>query len=386
MIFGGIFSLILLLGMLIPINAVHIVQPISVSANDITSHYVYGEVRGSGVYGYTTNYVCNGGAKEVEHAVQNGWHITAKNLTYAYGILWYECWDTDDGDYYGWIDTNYISIYSNNGNSYNDDDDDGGSGSFTATIYSVDNRKGEVAGSSVCSYTTDYVAYGGSKTVVRSSDRLKNGWHITAKNKCSSYGITWYECWDTDDGDYYGWIDSNYLTFYSTATAAPVQTSVVVKTVTVTVTQPAKTVTVTQPAQTVIETVLVTETTEETVTETVTETTDAVAALNFDDNDNNNITSRSSRSSSSTNGGMDNNLLLILIAVAIFLIIIVAVLIILLMARKMQGSRSIGRVQENFDAPQQPQHPSQLFCTNCGASRTSQDGIFCKKCGHRYEN
>jgi flagellar basal body-associated protein FliL len=83
---------------------------------------------------------------------------------------------------------------------------------------------------------------------------------------------------------------------------------------------------------------------------------------------------------------MDNNLLLILIAVAIFLIIIVAVLIILLMARKMQGSKSIGTVQENFAAPQQPQHPSQLFCTNCGASRSSTDGAFCKKCGHRYES
>ncbi len=27
-------------------------------------------------------------------------------------------------------------------------------------------------------------------------------------------GITWYELYDTDDGDYYGWVDGNYINFY----------------------------------------------------------------------------------------------------------------------------------------------------------------------------
>jgi hypothetical protein len=217
-----------------------------------------------------------------------------------------------------------------------------------ATVSDVDSRNGEISGSGVCSYTTNYVAKGGPKNTVRSGDRLTNGLHITAKKTCSSHGTTWYECWDTDNGDYYGWIDANNLTFYATTTEAPAVTAAEEETIL--------------------------------TTETVAPASAAGGIFDFGDN---NI-DRSS--SSSTNSGMDNNLLLILIAVAIFLIIIVAVLIILLMARKMQGSRSIGRVQENFDAPQQPQHPSQLFCTNCGASRTSQDGIFCKKCGHRYEN
>ena len=31
---------------------------------------------------------------------------------------------------------------------------------------------------------------------------------------CYNYGITWYELWDSDDGDYYGWVDENYIDFY----------------------------------------------------------------------------------------------------------------------------------------------------------------------------
>jgi len=66
---------------------------------------------GGSVNGLTTSYVCNGGSYAVKHHVQNTWHITAKNVCYSYGITWYECWDTDDGDYYGWIDSTYIDFY-----------------------------------------------------------------------------------------------------------------------------------------------------------------------------------------------------------------------------------------------------------------------------------
>ena len=109
---SSLLSLLLLLGLVFSMqNAVPVLQSLTVAANDITSHPAKGEVSGNGVYGYTTDYVCNGGPMQEEHAVQNGWHITAKNTYYAYGILWYECWDTDDGDYYGWIDANYLSFY-----------------------------------------------------------------------------------------------------------------------------------------------------------------------------------------------------------------------------------------------------------------------------------
>lgn len=76
-------------------------------------------------------------------------------------------------------------------------------------------QKGQIAiydGSTVAGYSTSYVCEGGACTKVRES--LGNQWHVTAKNKCFNYGVEWYELWDTDDGDYYGWVDANYIKFY----------------------------------------------------------------------------------------------------------------------------------------------------------------------------
>ncbi|MBQ8825272.1 MAG: hypothetical protein IJZ64_08625 [Ruminococcus sp.] len=157
-----------------------------------------GEIDGNGVYGYTTDYVAYGGKKKTQHKVQDTWHITAKNKCSSYGITWYECWDSDDGDYYGWIDEDYLSFYSNN----------------KVSTASITPKKGEVSGKGVYGYTTDYVVNGGKK---KTQHKVENTWHITAKTQCVSYGITWYECWDSDDGDYYGWIDSKYLSFYSSS-------------------------------------------------------------------------------------------------------------------------------------------------------------------------
>ena len=42
---------------------------------------------------------------------------------------------------------------------------------------------------------------------------LQNGWSVKAVNYCVSKGITWYELYDADDGDYYGWIDSDFIDF-----------------------------------------------------------------------------------------------------------------------------------------------------------------------------
>ena len=84
----------------------------------------------------------------------------------------------------------------------------------TITVIPVD-QKGQIAiydGSKVAGFTTSYVVDGGACTKVRES--LGNQWHVTAKNKCFNYGVEWYELWDTDDGDYYGWVDSNYISFY----------------------------------------------------------------------------------------------------------------------------------------------------------------------------
>ncbi len=67
-------------------------------------------------------------------------------------------------------------------------------------------------GGVVAGYMTDYVVNGGACGMVRQS--LGDTWHITAKNSCYNYGTNWYELWDSDDGDYYGWVDENYIDFY----------------------------------------------------------------------------------------------------------------------------------------------------------------------------
>jgi len=78
----------------------------------------------------------------------------------------------------------------------------------------VDNMKGQINchDGTVAGFTTDYVVNGGAAQKVRNS--LGDTWHVTAKNACDNYGVTWYELWDSDDGDYYGWVDSNYIDFY----------------------------------------------------------------------------------------------------------------------------------------------------------------------------
>lgn len=78
----------------------------------------------------------------------------------------------------------------------------------------VSGMKGQINchGGTVAGFTTDYVVNGGAVGTVRNS--LGHTWHVTAKNQCYNYGITWYELWDSDDGDYYGWVDSNYIDFY----------------------------------------------------------------------------------------------------------------------------------------------------------------------------
>lgn len=386
---SGLFSLLLLLGLVLPMQtAVPVLQPMTVAANDITSHPAKGEVSGNGVYGYTTDYVCNGGPMQEEHAVQNGWHITAKNTYYAYGILWYQCWDTDDGDYYGWIDGNYLSFYVNNSSS----------GSSPVTITSISPRKGQVAGNGVYGYASSYACY--SDGAQATQHKVENTWHITAKNTCYSHGVTWYECWDTDDGDYYGWIDSNYLSFYDTTpapaqTQAPKQTVIVEKTVLVT--EPPKetvvvekTVLVTEPpTETMIieNTVLVTETKERT-------TTKAAAAIKLDGQ---------SKNHSSFSSSEDSNLSLILIGAGILLLAGVSIGLIVLFVKKSK-EKPTGSVQmpqfhnpwEDSNSPMNPyagqdsissnnQQMGGLVCPNCGAVCNDPNGKFCERCGSPLE-
>lgn len=372
---SSLLSLLLLLGLVLPMqNAVPVLQSLTVAANDITSHPAKGEVSGNGVYGYTTDYVCNGGPMQEEHAVQNGWHITAKNTYYAYGILWYQCWDTDDGDYYGWIDGNYLSFYVNNSSS----------GSSPVTITSISPRKGQVAGNGVYGYASSYACY--SDGAQATQHKVENTWHITAKNTCYSHGVTWYECWDTDDGDYYGWIDANYLSFYDT-TPAPAQTQAPKQTVIV-----EKTVLVTEPPkETVIveKTILVTESPTEPSTETKEQTTTkAAAAINLDDQSKNNASP------------LENvNLQLILIGAGILILAGVSIGLIVLFVKKSKekpaGSVQMSQLHNPWEESNSPMNPyagqnsvssnkqqtGGLICPNCGAVCNDPNGKFCDQCG-----
>lgn len=85
-------------------------------------------------------------------------------------------------------------------------------GAFSYALNSE--MKGQINchGETVAGFTTDYIVNGGAAGKVRNS--LGDKWHITAKNVCDNYGVTWYELWDSDDGDYYGWVDSSYIDFY----------------------------------------------------------------------------------------------------------------------------------------------------------------------------
>ena len=368
---SSLLSLLLLLGLVFSMQTtIPVVQPLTVAANDLAGHLpLKGEVNGNGVYGYTTDYVCYDGAKETQHAVQNGWHITLKNTYFSHNVTWVECWDSDDGDYYGWIDLNFVTIYSTNNPS---------SGSSPVTITSISPRKGQVAGNGVYGYASSYACY--SDGTEATQHKVENTWHITAKNTCYSHGVTWYECWDTDDGDYYGWIDANYLSFYDT-TPAPAQTVIVEKTVLVT--EP--------PKETIIveKTILVTESPTEPSTETKEQTTTkAAAAINLDDQSKNNASP------------LENvNLQLILIGAGILILAGVSIGLIILFVKKSKekpaGSVQMSQLHNPWEESNSPMNPyagqnsvssnkqqtGGLICPNCGAVCSDPDGKFCDQCG-----
>ncbi|MGN0632138.1 MAG: hypothetical protein ACI4JN_12510 [Ruminococcus sp.] len=352
-IFAGLlFSLLVMLGFMFPAGSSDkMVQQIEASANDLTSILpVKGEVNGNGVYGYTTNYVCYGGEKEIQHKVQDGWHITLVNSYYSHDVMWFECWDSDDGDYYGWIDYNYITVYDY---SYPD-----------VVPETITPRKGQVAGNGVYGYTTGYVLYDGSKTT---EHKVQDTWHITAYRTAYSHGVTWYECWDTDDGDYYGWIDGNYLSFYD-VTPQPQpqpQPQPVTSLITVTVTVP---ITVTETVTvTVTETNPPTEPAPQTVTTAMTSDSEYVIAENVNDSDD-------------SGSDKDGQIIIIIIAAAVVIVIAAAAVIIALLGRKPRYAAKVPTVSEQITQSSD----DAVYCMNCGTRKPGPNVAFCPKCGQSY--
>lgn len=68
-------------------------------------------------------------------------------------------------------------------------------------------------GGPINGYSTSYIVNGGGYSCTRVD--LMDQWHVTAVNSFSaSDGTTYYELYDTDDGDYYGWVPSYNISFY----------------------------------------------------------------------------------------------------------------------------------------------------------------------------
>ncbi len=63
------------------------------------------------LYGYASSYVLEYGPEKKQWPIEGNWSVTAKRKCYSHGKWWYECWDTDDNDYYGWISGVRIDFY-----------------------------------------------------------------------------------------------------------------------------------------------------------------------------------------------------------------------------------------------------------------------------------
>lgn len=101
--------------------------------------------------------------------------------------------------YFGFISKQYISSTPIN---------------TSVEVYSC-NYLGQInapSGGPINGYATSYIVDRGAVSYTRTD--LMDNWHVTAVRYCVVNGITWYELYDTDDGDYYGWLDKDHIDFY----------------------------------------------------------------------------------------------------------------------------------------------------------------------------
>lgn len=76
-----------------------------------------GEIRshdGNQVYGYTDSYVFANSQESVSRNwdVEETWHVTAARAVSCENGIFFDCYDTDDNDHYGWINRDDIYFYS----------------------------------------------------------------------------------------------------------------------------------------------------------------------------------------------------------------------------------------------------------------------------------
>lgn len=89
-------------------------EPMTDEDGEIIECYYLGQINthGGTVAGYKSSYVIDGGkVAKVRKSLGNGWHVTVNRYCYTMDTLWYELYDSDDGDYYGWVDADYVDLY-----------------------------------------------------------------------------------------------------------------------------------------------------------------------------------------------------------------------------------------------------------------------------------
>lgn len=147
------------------------------------------------VYGYTSAYVLENGEKETQWKIEGDWFVRVTRTCTSHGKKWYECYDVDDGDYYGWIsEDDYIhkSIH------------------FLYEEYEKPLKGIALGGTKkdVKGYTTESVLVKEKLEDVQWP--IEGDWNVIIKRGCI-LGDWVYECYDADDGDYYGWIKASDL-------------------------------------------------------------------------------------------------------------------------------------------------------------------------------
>ena len=168
--------------------------------------YGYINANGETVSCYRDTYVLEGRNEDyVQQNLPDNTRVKAYLVCYSMSTRWYALYDVDNDDYCGWIDSKYINF---------DEDEYEQVQSFKFDGEVVEcYRQGciNTYGKKVSGYKKSYVVDGGEIDTVRK--KLGNGWHVTSYRYCYSRNVLWYELYDTDDGDYYGWVDSSYIDF-----------------------------------------------------------------------------------------------------------------------------------------------------------------------------
>lgn len=321
----------------------------AVSTNSVNREG-YVSYNGSGsVYGYTTNYVVYGGSQETVSQVWYDLGLTAHQTCTSYGIIWYECWGTYDGVYYGWIDGEYLwfpppreaaSPPVQQQATSPPKKADTAPQKKSVTPYSIGSREGQVIGEGASCYTSNYILEDGSKEV---QCEIQEGCRITVQTTAYSHGITWLECWDTDSGEYYGWIDKRNISF--SVTAAKTETTV-----------------------------------ETTVTETVsrTETTEAITTSGEE----------MAMAEKNDESGSDNAMKLFIVVIAVGLGVLVAasaVLIVVIIKKPKYTKQQVLMLnRDNNKLDKQGQNNYHGKCPYCGAVISGSDAQFCTKCGRSF--